>query len=551
MQRLFSLCSLCCLSLLVAPSGESSAQGRSTIYLAGDSTVTDDAGWGKGFQAVLDCTNLAKGGRSSRSYRSEGWWDKCLAAKPNYLLIQFGHNDQPGKGPERESAADGDFRKHLREYVAEAKALGIQPVLVTSLERRRWNDASQIDPSLAEYAVATNAVAQELSVPLIDLHKMSIERYNRLGPTAVRAFEPMSSAGADHTHLNAEGSQVFGRMVAEELLRLFPNLQAFAKPTTDRAEPKKTVAAANQAGLSVAESEDAITVAQGGKVIIVYNKLSPPVPTGIDPVYARSGFIHPLNTPGGRTLTATFPVDHAHQHGLFSAWVKTTYDNREIDFWNLAGKTGRVAHQRVVATFNRETGAGFEVDLVHQTVSEPVVDVLRENWKVVAYPTDGSYFCFDIETKQQALTDKPLIIQEYHYGGMALRGRVEWVRGEKAPPGADENMKLEPSDFLNDLGSAREKGNHEHARWVAMVGELGGQSVSVAVLSHADNFRAPQAARLHPSKPYFCFAPCVDGEFAIDAEHPLSGRYRYLITDAKPAAKWIDEQWRSWCGQPQ
>src|SRR5215212_8466901 len=64
------------------------------IVLAGDSTVTDDAGWGKGFAARLaegaTCVNLAQGGRSSKSYRDEGWWDKCLAAKPGVVLIQFG-----------------------------------------------------------------------------------------------------------------------------------------------------------------------------------------------------------------------------------------------------------------------------------------------------------------------------------------------------------------------------------------------------------------------------------------------------------------------------
>jgi len=69
------------------------------------------------------------------------------------------------------------------------------------------------------------------------------------------------------------------------------------------------------------------------------------------------------------------------------------------------------------------------------------------------------------------------------------------------------------------------------------------------VLCHADNFRAPQAARLHPLKPYFCFAPCVDGTFTIDRDHPFTGRYRYLITDAKPDAGWLDRQWESWCGK--
>src|SRR5690242_7313275 len=71
------------------------------IVLAGDSTVTDTAGWGAAFakrcDSSIEVINLAIGGRSSKSYRAEGWWKQVLDAKPNYVLIQFGHNDQPGK----------------------------------------------------------------------------------------------------------------------------------------------------------------------------------------------------------------------------------------------------------------------------------------------------------------------------------------------------------------------------------------------------------------------------------------------------------------------
>ena len=61
------------------------------------------------------------------------------------------------------------------------------------------------------------------------------------------------------------------------------------------------------------------------------------------------------------------------------------------------------------------------------------------------------------------------------------------------------------AEFLNDLGSDRIKGNHEHARWVSLSGQNDGQPVTITVLCHRDNFRAPQAARLHPTKPYFVF----------------------------------------------
>ncbi len=304
---------------------------------------------------------------------------------------------------------------------------------------------------------------------------------------------------------------------------------------------------ATSADLKLTETEAAITISQGGQQVVVYNKQSPPLPDGIDPTYRRSGFLHPVSSPAGKVVTATFPFDHPHQHGIFSAWVRTKWDGRDVDFWNLAGGTGRVLHQRVVTTFSDNKATGFEVELVHQAVQEPVVDILRERWKISAYPTDGTYHCFDLETTQTGLTDTPLIISEYHYGGIALRGPERWLQKKSGNAAGDGDTQREPSDFLNDHGSERRKGNHEHARWVSLTGTLDADAVSITVLCHAENFRAPQAARLHPTKPYFCYAPCVDGEFVIDRDHPFHGRYRFLITDAAPDVEWLNQQWNNWC----
>lgn len=302
--------------------------------------------------------------------------------------------------------------------------------------------------------------------------------------------------------------------------------------------------------LKVIETAQQISVEQDKKTVVTYNKVSPPAPPGVDPIYQRSGFLHPVISPNGHTVTAMFPADHLHQHGIFSAWVKTTYDGDTVDFWNLAAGQGRVLHDRVVATFKTSEAVGFVTELVHRIESKPPVNVLRESWVVKVYATDGTYHQFDLETTQTALTDKPLLVNRHHYGGIALRGPTRWLTakdGDRSDPG---QLVREPSGFLNDLGSHRVEGNHQHAKWVSLWGIMDDQPVSITVLCHAANFRAPQAARLHPTKPYFCFAPCVDGDFTIDGDRPFMSRYRYLITDAKPDAQWINQQWNAWCGSP-
>ena len=205
------------------------------IVLVGDSTVTDKDGWGLGFRqhlaAGVELVNMAKGGRSSKSYRDEGWWEKALAERPDYVLIQFGHNDQPGKGPERETDAATTFSQNLSRYVEEARAAGAKPVLVTSLTRRRFKDG-KINSDLFPYADATKRVAAEKRVPLVDLHRLSIQLIDSMGQKESDALGKMKDDGKggqemDYTHLGERGSQWVGKLVAEELRRVEPALAAY------------------------------------------------------------------------------------------------------------------------------------------------------------------------------------------------------------------------------------------------------------------------------------------------------------------------------------
>ena len=192
---------------------------------------------------------------------------------------------------------------------------------------------------------------------------------------------------------------------------------------------------------------------------------------------------------------------------------------------------------------------------MHSTGQQPIAAILKERWKVTAHPTDGSYYCFDIETTQQALTDLPLTVHRHHYGGMALRGPTRWLQGpHKAGKPGDEgdSANAEPredSSFTNDRGAGRLPGNLQKTRWVTLTGLIDDNAVSITVMCHPDSFRFPQAARLHPSKPYFCFASCTDGEFTIDKAHPCYAKYRYLVTDSAPDSRWLHSRYQAWTGR--
>ena len=207
-----------------APTGD-----KIRIILVGDSTVASKSGWGDAFAKLLgpkaECLNEAAGGRSSKSFRSEGRWQKALDDHPAWVLIQFGHNDMPGKGPERETDPATTFPENLARYVDEARAIGAKPVLITSLTRRNYLDGKLVR-DLTDYVEATKRVAAEKKVPLVELNARSIEQLEKLGPEGIAAMEPegKTSGSTDHTHLNARGAELVAPLVVEELRKVAPDL---------------------------------------------------------------------------------------------------------------------------------------------------------------------------------------------------------------------------------------------------------------------------------------------------------------------------------------
>jgi lysophospholipase L1-like esterase len=266
------------------PSAETATPVRpiraSKIVLVGDSTTAVIGGWGPSFCAhhvtsTLACVNLGRGGRSTSNYRAEGSWELALAeiGVPGYaatwVLIQFGHNDQPGK-PGRSTDLATEYPANLRRYIAEARAAGARPVLVTPLTRRQFRDG-QLQNDLAPWAEATRRVAAEERVPLVDLNARSVALVQAMGPmVAARlaqmapspevaaaaltgttvpastgvaptpqpvaaqnaAAEPMGQArlSFDYTHLGRDGADAFAAIVAAELAIAVPELRRLLVP---------------------------------------------------------------------------------------------------------------------------------------------------------------------------------------------------------------------------------------------------------------------------------------------------------------------------------
>ena len=193
------------------------------IALIGDSTVSSYAnppadrptltGWGQVFglyfQDSVVVRNHAVSGRSSKSFLREGRWPPVLEEKPNYVFIQFGHNDQPGKG-DRTTDPDGDFQDNLRKFIDDTRAIGAVPILVTPVARRTFANG-KAHTTLTPYADAMQKVAREQRVAVVDLHAASFDLYNERGDEATAWFSPSAD---DRTHFSRRGAMEIARLVA-------------------------------------------------------------------------------------------------------------------------------------------------------------------------------------------------------------------------------------------------------------------------------------------------------------------------------------------------
>lgn len=266
-----------------------------------------------------------------------------------------------------------------------------------------------------------------------------------------------------------------------------------------------------------------------GQLVLSYNTETVKPPAGVNILYERSGFIHPIKTPSGLTVTDAFPADHLHQHALFSAWVNTEFQGKPVDFWNQMKAQGTVSHREVLE-LDEKQGA-FTVRLAHVAMAEnsEKVDVLHEEWSIRNVP-HASLRLFDVATTQTCVADDPLLVKEYHYGGMALRGSAQWM-GEQ-------------HQFMTSEGKSRSEANHSRPKWVAMYGEVDGKPCGIVVFSHPDNFRGLQPVRIHPKMPYFVFTPPVLGDFEIRPHNSIRSKFRYHPFDGEPNPQQFNELWK-------
>lgn len=258
---------LICFVLLLATAGMGRGQNPAvdkipTLYLIGDSTVNNHTkgqlGWGDPLvqhfdPAKIKVINSARGGRSSRTFLTEGLWDKVVAQlKPgDYVLMQFGHNDSgslndpkgrasiKGNGDETQEITNPmtgmketvySYDWYLRRYIRDTKSKGATAIVLSPVPRKIWKDEKTVARASGDYGKWAAEAAKQENALFIDLNGLIAKRYEAMGKEKVETL-----FGDEHTHTNTAGAEINAEMVTEGLksLKASPLTAAIVTKTKD------------------------------------------------------------------------------------------------------------------------------------------------------------------------------------------------------------------------------------------------------------------------------------------------------------------------------
>jgi lysophospholipase L1-like esterase len=235
------------------PAAEETASGTlqsktaPVIFMAGDSTMANkplnpsqpERGWGQILPLYLKegvrVENFAVNGRSSKSFRDEGRWQPILdqLRAGDYVIIQFGHNDEKKEDPKRYTEPFGSFKQNLERYVREVRDRRAIPILATPVVRRAFTNQTELRDTHGAYTTAVRQVAAAEKVPLLDLQKDTAALVQRLGPELSkkmymwidpREYATLPEGRKDDTHFNAYGASRVCDLALEEIRTNVPEL---------------------------------------------------------------------------------------------------------------------------------------------------------------------------------------------------------------------------------------------------------------------------------------------------------------------------------------
>ncbi len=295
------------------------------------------------------------------------------------------------------------------------------------------------------------------------------------------------------------------------------------------------------------QTDSTFILVAANRPVLSYQFRSHPAPAGVSPLYARSGFIHPLWSPSGRVLTWIQPPDHYHHYGLWNPWTKVTWKGRTTDFWNLGEGQGTVKYDGIVSKTSGPVFAEILVRHAHVAFDAAItagqapaqVRVMTELWRIRVWNVRGG-FLIDFESELTPAIEEPLSLDVYRYGGgIGFRATPEWTGTN--------------SEVITSEGKTWADGDATRARWCRISGTTDGAETGILFMSSSSNFDAPQPVRIWPknlvgatSYHYFEFCPTREKAWILHPGERYLQKYRLWISEGSMTPEEMEQAWQSW-----
>ena len=302
-------------------------------------------------------------------------------------------------------------------------------------------------------------------------------------------------------------------------------------------------------GVSTIQNNGDLHLSIGDIPVLTYRYGMSYPPKGVDSIFRKSAYIHPLLSPAGDTLTRIQPPDHYHHYGIWGPWTHARIEGERIDFWNLVERQGTVLFNKFNDTFSGSVFAGFSAHQEHINLkaSKDKQIALNENLEVKLWDLGRSdrYMVDYISTFNTPL-ESGILLEAYRYGGgLGMRFTERW--------------KKDNCSVLTSEGKDRLSADGTNARWCMVTGEAstGEGTNGILFLSYPENRAHPEPMRIWPidanggrGDMFFEFCPIRHKEWNIEPNKDYRLKYRMVVFEGELSPEEAEGYWKAYADAP-
>lgn len=291
--------------------------------------------------------------------------------------------------------------------------------------------------------------------------------------------------------------------------------------------------------IKVSNENDVLDIRRDDMLLMRYQMETVYPPEGVDSIYARSGFIHPINTPNGQRLTQIQPKGHYHHYGLWNPWTHVLFEGDTLDFWNLKKGQGTV----MFVELNDVVEKSDTVQLMtthHHVVTKDSTEIIAlvETQSIKVHSANEQSYILDFEINLSCGTMSPFQILKYRYGGFTWRTTEQWHQNN--------------SEVFTDLVNSRNEVDGSKGKWCVIQGELDNSYGGAIMMSNPSNINHPEPLRVWPSELnerseiMANYAPTKYKDWLLEPGNIYTLKYRLLVFNGKMTKERANNLWEEY-----